>query len=194
MKKSILCFLMTLVATLATYGMSFRGTITQTITNTNDPSFHAGQTVSGWYQYEADDADGVFAANFFGMGGSMGEAPALCGSIFSFVQHPLGGDGWLSLAGVTSRFAELTVEDNHVSDFHYFTDYGYSNLSFRLSDFGVSTHYLDRAADKWINYSTLGTICFSAPTVVSVPEGATTVGLAALSCVCVVLLRRRFMS
>lgn len=189
-KKSITCFLLALVAALTTYGMPFYGTITQTVTNTNDPTFHVGQTVTGWYQYESDDTDGVFAANFWG-GAPQNGTPALCGSIFSFVNSPSGGDGWVSLRGSISRFAELTVDDNCVSDFHYFTNVGYSYLAFGLSSFGVSTSYFDRAADKWIDYSTGGTICFSAP-VAAVPEATTTASLVALSFLGLIILRRRF--
>lgn len=188
-KKALAFFITMLGLTISSYGISFCGTITQTITNTNDPSCYVGQIATGWYEYEAPDIDGTFDANFWGVG-HQGETPALCGSIFSFVQQFADGDGWLPLAGTISRFAQLTVAGGNVSNFHFFTEYYHSSVHFEFPGFYAITDYTDRIADKTFYYETNGTLSFSAPAV-KVPDGASTVGLLLLSLGGLSLFRRR---
>jgi hypothetical protein len=60
MNRAVALTLMFLTTFVAAFGNTYCGTITQTITSTNDPLYHIGQTFTGYYSYESSCIDGTF--------------------------------------------------------------------------------------------------------------------------------------
>lgn len=199
-KRTVASIIIFLAASLATFGDTFYGTISETITSTNDPSYVVGETFYGCYQYESATIDGTFCTAGYG-------APApgnssLTGNIF--VTTPNGAAGWGQPIGLVSLAPDvnpshLTVTGGVVTDFSwdYLTEYGFGcSIADGNSSFGASG---DRDVfdptigqyrpEYWI--STEGSLCLSAP-VKQVPDASNTLALLALSLLGFIALRRRF--
>lgn len=188
--KILLCIFLPTALSLSAFGDIFRGTITETVTTTDDPRFFVGQTFVGSYEYESPTCDGDFGSlQYCFFADHPGALPTLQFSIFSFLgSEP---NGWMSLAETNFQVkTHLVVTDGAVTDFYLTSQLGAADPNFRLSIFYVpnAMALIDGHVQST---NTTGTMSFSAPTVVQVPDGATpTVALLALSLLGFAVLHR----
>jgi hypothetical protein len=169
---------------LTAFGIPYTGTITQTVTYTDDSNYQVGQTFTGWYQYDSSSADGDFGTSWYCLDNPTA-LPTLYGSVFGFCDNMQ--DGWLSIrTGNYAHLTHLSVEGNSVNDFHKTGQMGGLDFSFSGSGFRIT----NMMGPSGFAYETIGTLCFSAP--VAVPENVTTASLVALSLFGLVLIRRRY--
>jgi hypothetical protein len=142
----------------------FRGSITQTILNTNQPDQSVGDQVIGWYQYESGGIDGNFGTTQYCDFNDPSASATLEGSVFGFFGWT--PDGWLPFTSTGIRsMTHLVVTGGMVTDFYATGQMGGGDYGFCFSDFSVSN--LNMVADE--SYTTSGSLTFGTPT--AVPEG-----------------------
>ncbi len=162
------------------------GTITETVTQTTDPtSYQVGDVFSGCYSYESDTMDGTFYGDHL-PGAPLGANCSLGGLIFmpfvttaSFDLGPFGGpvitrtDGlgptYASL-NANDRVASLSVIDGTVSLSWLFDD-GFVFAAGGDSFYAISFESGLPVSGPSVN----GTIAYGAPT--AVPENGSTISL-----------------
>ena len=170
---------------LTAFGIPYTGTITQTVTYTDDSSYQVGQTFTGWYQYDSSSVDGDFGTSWYCLDNPTA-LPTLYGSVYGFCQSPQ--DGWLSIRGGNyASLTHLSVDGNSVNDFHKTGQMGGLDFSFSGSGF----HITNMMGPEGFAYETIGTLCFSAP--VAVPENAATLSLVVASLFSLIVIRRRYL-
>lgn len=141
----------------------FCGTVSQIITETNQPGQFAGDQVIGWYEYESATIDGVFGTLQYCDFTNNEASPTLNGSVFGFFGWTQ--DGWLPFQETGFRAqTHLVVTDGHVIGFSAAGQIGGGDYGFRFSDFNISN--LDMLAGE--SYYTRGALIFGAP--VPVPD------------------------
>ncbi|MCX6956501.1 MAG: hypothetical protein NTV51_30580 [Verrucomicrobia bacterium] len=171
---SLVCF-----ASLATSAsaLSFVGTITQTVTNSNDPLYHVGDTFIGWYRYESPAINGEFNTNVFP---PPGENSSLIGSIyFAFVPRPNETPNGYRPLNSTPFSGELIVSGGQVTSFNWSFENGGYYMSASTGGFLTMSYYdrpiLDQSTGQFLPTPIVtGSLGFSAP---HVPEAATTAPL-----------------
>ncbi len=180
-KKTGVCLLIMVGSALTTFGNVYTGTITQTITHTNDSTFHLGQTFIGSYQYESDSIDGIFGVPNRSHDSAV---DSLVGSLYNWNPHANGGVFEESLGALGSF---LTVSNGCVIDFNFdgsrsFGQFWFSECIFTWSGYAPSEGGI----------STEGTISFSSPAARSVPEGTiNTISMLMVGALFVGLTRQR---
>lgn len=178
-------FFIPAVIPLAVFGNIYCGTITETVTVTDDPSYYVGQTFIGSYEYESPACDGDFGPFPYTIFNSSA-LPTLKFSLFTFL--PIGQDGWLSLDETNfKQYTHLVVTSNVVTDFYLTGQYGGADPNFRFSEFYIPNGLAVIEGQVRSTY-TAGTMSFSAP--VPVPDGSTpTVAFVALGLLGIAVLR-----
>jgi len=183
--KSVLTFSACLLALApAAFGLTFTGTIIQTVTSSNDPLYSVGQTFVGWYRYDSATIDGTFGTPGFASNTS------LAGQFyFAFVSSPTETAplGWHSLTN-TPNGGSLTVSGGQVTSFNWSFDHGgYYTGGTYSSGAGADTFVamsrydrpdFDPGSGQFLPTPTVtGTLSLGAAS--AVPEAATTVWLLA---------------
>lgn len=164
MRKTSLLALFALLLCSRAFATLWHGTITQTITETNDPNLFVGQVLLGWYGYESDTIDGDFGAFNYAFT-HPGAVPTLTGEL-----NPINADyadegGMLGLTTTHTWDTHLTVVNGEVTDFlRWITAGGYQG-TFRFDTF---TAFSLRAGSY-------GLMTFSDPQ--AVPDNFGTAGL-----------------
>lgn len=202
-----ICTLLALLCAItpSAFATLFYGTITQTVTETNDPEYAVGNVFTSTFHYESTQRDGTF----YGLGSYMPpEAfPSLAtldGNLF-FPLPMTEQAGWETpyhlppFGGyhnyTTGAASYITVSGGLVTDFLFVRDPGPFILYFTTTTFGAVVHDrygvdADGNFTGWLdNMTTRGTMSFSA--VNSVPEGAPTIGLLLGGALLVGLCRRK---
>lgn len=175
------------VIPLAVFGNIYCGTITETVTTTDDPRYYVGQTFVGSYEYESPTCDGDFGHFWYTVFNPLA-LPTLKFSLFTFLPG-LGQDGWLSLDETNFKeYTHLVVTGNVVTDFFLTGQYGGADPNFRFSEFRIPNGMTFIDGQLRSTY-TAGTMSFSAP--VPVPDGSTpTVVFVTLSLLGIAVLSR----
>lgn len=140
----------------------YEGTITQTITETNDPLFSVGDTFLSWYEYESPMMDGDFGSQMYSEANPDTSLGTLTGNLFAMRQGDL-AMGTYSFG----NFTHLTVTNGIVTDFFKTGQNG-------SSDFGFETNtwdYIMFMSSQPQELKTYGTISFGSP--VAVPDNST---------------------
>lgn len=147
----------------------WHGTITQTVTETNDSKYTLGQVATGWYEYESDTVDGDFGLLTYMLFHDPSANPTLQGEVFVFpARHP---ESWYHMGeGAHGDETHMVVTNGKVSDFHKFMRVGATDWGMSLTEF----HGVDRQTSNWI--ITNGTVQFSDP-VAKVPDHSSTAAL-----------------
>lgn len=164
---------------LATFGLSFRGTVTQVITRSDDPLYYPGQTFIGYYQYDSPTIDGTFFTDQFDpplTPKPPGAIASLSGTIYSpfvntvyipaFGEYTLSygpGGSWRTFAGTVNE-GVLTVSDGVVSEFLWTWEYGGFYMYMGTESFFTYNFY-DTFARPFPRV--VGTVTFGLPTRVS---------------------------
>lgn len=162
------------------FGAIYSGTITETITFTNDATFSIGQVFMGSYEYESETMDGLFGMPDRNHDQAIN---TLKGAIINWNPRYIDGTTESYLGGPTCR---LTVLGNTVTDFNFDGEYSFGQFWFTESTFEWAGYFPLRTGIR-----TSGTISFSDP--VAVPEGLiSTGGLLAAGILGLALFRRRF--
>jgi hypothetical protein len=177
----------------ASFGIPFSGTITQTITQSNDPNYPVGVTFVGFYQYESDTIDGIFRTN---AGSVYGPSDGLLTG-FVFLAYPV-GNGFEQLNDANTGSRGLEIVDGNVIAFSWRDEYinGTHNHAYINYGPGGGT-FLNYG---WLNYgswddeiylSISGTVVVGAPR--QIPDVAPSLGLLTLSMVVFAAVRRRLL-
>ena len=82
MKSWRFAFILFLKAASLASAIPYTGTITQTVTSSNDVQYGVGSIYTGWYQYESDTVDGTFYCIPLGYS-YPGYTDSLTGNIFA---------------------------------------------------------------------------------------------------------------
>jgi len=193
---------LTLGTSSATFGLPYRGTITQVITGSDDPLYHLGQTFIGHYQYNSPTMDGTFYTNQFDpplTPKPPGAIAPLNGTIYSpFVEsvyvtayggytlsYGFGGS-WRRLTDTINE-GVLTVSDGVVKDFLWTWEKG--GFYMHMGKDGFSTYsFYDTPASP--TPTVRGTVTFGIPS--RVPEKASSFWLLATALVPMVLISLQF--
>ena len=165
--KLLLAALCALITCLPARATLWRGTILQTLTETNDPRNTVGETFVGSYEYESDTVDAVLNPYL--------DRSHLHATLATF--YASAHDGGV----VTTDFAlflstqHFTVRDGAVSTFAMWGQTGYD---FNFYTTGFNSSYFNYITDTMGGprfFLNNGTMSFSAPE--AVPETAATVTL-----------------
>jgi len=186
-RHAILASVMFLFASLGALGNTYTGTITQIVTQTNDPLYHVGETFHGFYSYESSTSDGTFyGAQGPLYGHSVDTNTSLSGQIFmpfatdgfldyTYFGGPIipitGGEGLVQASlAYSTTLPCLTVEYGQVTEFCYGNYLGF--------DFGAGYHSSINSGEffaiSWASYAgadglpdTRGTLSLGSPQPVS---------------------------
>jgi len=169
---------------------SYRGTIVQEVTGTNDPLYHVGQKWVGYYEYKSDTIDGVFNVGY--------EYPppdleTLDGRVYlpfakeadspiPGIEYNYGpGGSFLNLVGYPHA-GELVVSGGQVTSFTWSFDQGGFYMYMNQDSFNAYSFY-----DTWATEPTTGgRVTFGRP--YEVPEAFPT-GVLLLPTLVLVCLR-----
>jgi len=190
---------------LNAYGDTYHGTITQTVTVTNDPLYHIGDTFVGYYQYQSPSIDGTFYTNNFNPpltpkpAGALATLDGMLYMPFATSVDIYGGDHLTWGPGCRSNGIDqtmnegtLVITNGTVSSFFWSWDKGGFYTYVSSGSFMSLSFY-----DKWpapgtaLPY-TSGTVVFSTPT--AVPDRCATITLLGGVFLALAALRRRFVS
>jgi hypothetical protein len=157
--------------------LTFSGSISYTFqtVSPNVSGVSVGDTFHGPYTYESDTIDGTFAA---GMAGD---------NLFGYIAIPLPFNPQPSGLNVDldTQSSILTVSGGQVVDFFWHPTLGPTDLNMDFATFAVGTSAGDTS------YTGRGTMSFSAPQLVTVPDGGSTCALFALGVAGLGLARRK---
>ncbi len=125
----------------AAFALTFGGTITQTVTGSNDPLYTVGQTFEGYYRYESTTTDGTFFTPFYNSGAN----ESLTGSVYmAFSPRP----GEFPLMGFnpltnTPILGQLVVSGGQITSFNWSFDHGgyYTGMDTRFGTFWSLSYY-----------------------------------------------------
>jgi hypothetical protein len=204
MKPAIASALVFLAASLAAFGNTYNGTITQTVTGTNDPLYYVGQTFLGYYQYQSPSMDGTFYTNNIDpplTPKPPGSIDSLAGSVYmpfflSSIYVDYGGGyyltygpgGRLNSLGETVNEGTLVVSNGQVSDFFWSWEQGGFYAAITEGTF-VAMSFYDAMPQNQVPI-TRGSVVFGDP--VEVPdEPATGLLLGGVLVAGLVVIRRQ---
>lgn len=170
--------LLLLASPLTAPALMFRGSLTQTVTETNDPDYYVGQILNGYYAYSAPTIDGTFVTDTYPGYWPPGTNTSLEGSLYLTFSDEVfvypGGGGfdldWGPGGGFTDfsntmNHGELTVSGGLVTDFVWSLDHGGFFMWVTESAFVSYSYY-----DTWIapdHPVTRGTVVLGRPYEVS---------------------------
>lgn len=188
MRTSITSILLLASVWSTAFAATYHGTIRQTVTETNDPQYHVGQTYLGYYQYESPSIDGTFTTPPLYQ--PPGAIDTLVGSVYmpfaSSASFEEGGStiiltdspgGHFNGLQDTPNAGVLVITNGQVSDFFWSSDHNGFYMDMTESDFGAVSFYNTPASP--IPF-TSGTVAFGDPFhVVHVPEEPVTASLLA---------------
>ncbi len=198
----------TFVATMLALGFStptfatiWSGTITETITGTNNPGFEIGQTFIGSYSFESDELDGDYLPYANPYGSHPDGLGTLKISIYDFA-----GNYWRTGTDLEFRLW-MTVSNGVVSDFRFDGESGMTDFGFFTNSFYETNHNpIGRPPGTPGTYSESGSMSFSNPVAeiiaeesfsrlsASVPDAAATFALFATGLGSLALYGRRRVS
>lgn len=186
MKRLPLLLVLALAAAAPAPALTYHGTITQTITETNDPLYRVGQQFFGRYVYQSEEVDGTFSI-YLWPGASGNE------TLTGYVHLPFDASGlalWPTAPKWDLTFAHagsLSVAGGQVTGLDWTFFMGDYYGSFGSLQFGA--YHLPTFGDPpGPDVITRGTVAFTAPVV---PETGATLGLLACGLLGCGLARRR---
>jgi hypothetical protein len=173
MKSLLLLAIVFASLAIPAHANTYYGTITQTVTQTNDPTYTIGQVFVGFYEYESSTVDGVFYTQFAPYPRPPGTNETLTGQI-----RFLYPDGYPTLneLDLTMNEGRLTVLGGDVTDFYWSWEKGGNYTVLDVDSCFSLTHY-DWSVDPVTGEPftppfTGGSVSFSAP--VRVPDTSST--------------------
>ncbi len=177
--RLVLAALLALSSFAKSQATLWSGTITETVTSTNNPNYNVGDVVLGLYEYESDTVDGDFGTGIYAAfnPGSIG---TLHTTLYNFA--PQGNNGWITPNNETFAFLHhMVVTNGVVTDFYRTGQIGASDF-----DFGVNSFDSTLLGE----IKTSGTLVFSAPSS-TVPDSTASLGLLGIGMLSVTMVRRR---
>jgi hypothetical protein len=184
MKTILAAILFVSSVSLTAFGGGYSGTITQTVTATNDPAYSVGETLTGNYEYDSPTVNGVFYADpFDGLGEPASEDQTLNGSVYLTFPNTFNGFNALDS---TRDDGMMTVTGGAVTGFDWGWESGNYYAIFGGGEFSTTNYDLvDPTTGEFLpDIDTSGTLTFSTP-VSSVPESSPTIWpLTAVLCGC----------
>lgn len=183
--------LLSLVSVLVTQVKAFTwdGTITETITSSNNAAYQIGQVFNGNYSYHSDDVNGTFySTEYSNNWNPAGSNSSLTGSLALGLYNPQDGFNVTSYSMTSTPYVNyLSVVDGKVAGLFWQNQIGYSDPYFNGTTFSFYT------GGPFSSLVT-GTLQFSEPVDPPdpVPDASATFGLLAFSLGTLVILRRRF--
>jgi hypothetical protein len=174
--------------------LPYFGTFTQTIHTSTVDGVYAGVQYYGYYTYESDTMDGIFATTYWPVN------QTLNGYIFvPFAKEleiasepkPEGIDPYWSTLRLTSQAGIITIENGQVTNFHWSHEIGGFYMSASLSGFMAISFYDYPYQGPYDPPTVSGSIKFTGGP--RVPEPASSVGMLALGFLCLGLIARRFL-
>jgi hypothetical protein len=175
------CALVAAALCVPTFGLTFKGSFTYTISTLNRPAdgIEVGDSFEGHYAYESDTVDGTFS----------GAPGTLTGDIFiPYPLNPRGADGFEALERTGFSLPVLTVNGGVVTDFFWHPTMGPLELNM---DFDTMSFSRDIPSDnRDLSLRGTATVSFTRPEV-SVPESGYTAPLLLLGLACLGFVRVR---
>jgi hypothetical protein len=178
-------FVLFFTTPLLSFALTFKGSFTQTITETQDPEYQVGLTYHGEYTYESPTIDGTFYTSHVGWNPYWPDIPSeysLKGLLYqTFSGSAISSSGQYMGWGLGGRYAtldstnlwgtSLTVLDGQVTSFGWAFEHGGFLMQMNDQTFRTLSFYDRVNFAEW----TEGTVVFGAPN--QVPDTTSTVFL-----------------
>jgi len=191
-------FVVSAIVVTPAFANLWQGTITETITQSDDPLFSVGQTFVGYYEYNSLTIDGCFGTQAYADSHTDAQS-GLKGALVSLGQGDIQIDN-----SIWAPPTHLIVVDGEVTEFYKTGQQGSSDYTFGTSAFAYLLSTRDTRSGFFHIY---GTMTFSNPLSdndsvfsldapfadpVPTPDGTPTIAMLGLSIIGLTLTRRIF--